>query len=220
MPAEGERCTFPTAREMCRIAAALLERLRACAPRVHCITNAVAQKFTANVLLVGRRCALDDAAGDEIGPFVAARTRSWSISAPWTVSAAKPPRSRWKPRGENVPWVLDPVFIDRSPLARGLRPRAARERPGAVRLNGAEFSALSGSAPTPEAGALTRAPAKSSSRCRARPIWSPTAMRLAAVANGHPLMAKVTAMGCAASALVAACLAVEPDAWRAAAARC
>ena len=28
-------------------------------------------------------------------------------------------------------------------------------------------------------------------------------------------MAKVTAMGCAASALVAACLAVEPDAWRA-----
>ena len=31
-------------------------------------------------------------------------------------------------------------------------------------------------------------------------------------------MAKVTAMGCAASALVAACLAVEPDAWRATAA--
>ena len=30
-------------------------------------------------------------------------------------------------------------------------------------------------------------------------------------------MAKVTAMGCAASALVAACLAVEQDAWRAAA---
>ena len=42
--------------------------------------------------------------------------------------------------------------------------------------------------------------------------------RLARVANGHPLMARVTAMGCAASALVAACLAVEPDAWRATAA--
>ena len=39
--------------------------------------------------------------------------------------------------------------------------------------------------------------------------------RLARVANGHPLMAKVTAMGCAASALTAACLAVEPDAFRA-----
>ena len=31
-------------------------------------------------------------------------------------------------------------------------------------------------------------------------------------------MAKVTAMGCAVSALIAACLAVEPDPWRATAA--
>ena len=37
--------------------------------------------------------------------------------------------------------------------------------------------------------------------------------RLATVANGDPLMAKVTAMGCAGSALVAAFLAVESDAW-------
>ncbi|MFZ0117167.1 MAG: hydroxyethylthiazole kinase, partial [Xanthobacteraceae bacterium] len=37
--------------------------------------------------------------------------------------------------------------------------------------------------------------------------------RLARIANGHPLMAKVTAMGCSASAVVAACLAVETDAW-------
>ncbi len=43
-------------------------------------------------------------------------------------------------------------------------------------------------------------------------------MRLAAIANGHPLMARVTAMGCAGSALVAAFLAVEPDAWTATAA--
>jgi hydroxyethylthiazole kinase len=42
--------------------------------------------------------------------------------------------------------------------------------------------------------------------------------RLATIANGHALMAKVTAMGCAASALVAACLGVERDAWRATAA--
>ena len=41
------------------------------------------------------------------------------------------------------------------------------------------------------------------------------AERLATIANGHPLMARVTAMGCAASALVGAALAVEPDAWKA-----
>ena len=42
--------------------------------------------------------------------------------------------------------------------------------------------------------------------------------RVAEIANGHPLMAKVTAMGCAGSALVAACLAVDDDAWSATAA--
>ena len=33
------------------------------------------------------------------------------------------------------------------------------------------------------------------------------------IENGDPLMGRVTAMGCAATALVAACLAVETDAW-------
>ena len=35
--------------------------------------------------------------------------------------------------------------------------------------------------------------------------------RLVRVANGHPLMDRVTAMGCAAIAIAAACRAVEPD---------
>ena len=42
--------------------------------------------------------------------------------------------------------------------------------------------------------------------------------RIATVTNGHPLMARVTAMGCVASALVTSALAVEPDAWKATAA--
>jgi hydroxyethylthiazole kinase len=35
--------------------------------------------------------------------------------------------------------------------------------------------------------------------------------RLTCIGNGHALMSKVTAMGCAGSALVGACLAVEQD---------
>ena len=38
------------------------------------------------------------------------------------------------------------------------------------------------------------------------------------IANGHPWMSLVTAMGCARASLVAACLAVEPEPWRATAA--
>ena len=41
----------PAATDLAEAAAAVLARLRAQGPRVHCITNAVAQNFTANVLL-------------------------------------------------------------------------------------------------------------------------------------------------------------------------
>jgi hydroxyethylthiazole kinase len=40
--------------------------------------------------------------------------------------------------------------------------------------------------------------------------------QIASITNGHPLMTKITAMGCAGSAVVAACLTVESDAIRAA----
>ena len=119
---------------------------------------------------------------------------------------------------ENVPWVLDPVFIDRTPpraaFARALIARA----PKAMRLNAAEFSALSGSEPTREALAAYARDTKTVVGLSGETDWVSDGERLAAIANGHALMAKVTAMGCAASALVAACLGVETDAWRATAA--
>jgi hydroxyethylthiazole kinase len=42
--------------------------------------------------------------------------------------------------------------------------------------------------------------------------------RIARLANGDPIMSRVTAMGCAGAAVVAACLAIEGDAWIATAA--
>ncbi len=54
-----------------QIAAALLERLRARSPRVHCITNAVAQNFTANVLLAAGAVPSMTLSAEEIGAFVA-----------------------------------------------------------------------------------------------------------------------------------------------------
>ena len=51
-----------------------------------------------------------------------------------------------------MPWVLDPVFIDRSRAARRLRPRARwRASPTAIRLNRAEFAALAGAEPDDDA---------------------------------------------------------------------
>src|SRR5690242_4599341 len=200
-------------------AVALIERLRARSLRVHCITNAVAQNFTANVLLAVGCVPSMTLSGEEIGGFVAgadallvnlgtfdAERRAATEIA---VAAAA---------ARGIPFVLDPVFIERSAqraeFARALLARG----PKIVRLNHAEFAALAGAEPS-------RAAAQAFAREHASVValsgaldWVADGARIVEVANGHALMAKVTAMGCAGSALTAAALALEPDPLRAAAA--
>jgi len=68
MPAEGEmqapHSYLPT------ITADILDRLRQRRPRVHCITNAVAQNFTANMLLAAGAVPSMTIAPKEIRAFV------------------------------------------------------------------------------------------------------------------------------------------------------
>ncbi len=80
-----------------------------------------------------------------------------------------------------------------------------------MRLNAAEFSALFDAAPEDEA---LRRVARDNAGVVA--LTGATdrvtdGTRFLRIANGDPLMGRVTAMGCAGAALVAACLAVEPD---------
>src|SRR2546423_2519036 len=67
MPAEGAEMRA----ELPHIAADILARLRVRAPRVHCITNSVAQTFTANTLLAVGAIPSMTLSADEIGAFVA-----------------------------------------------------------------------------------------------------------------------------------------------------
>jgi hydroxyethylthiazole kinase len=112
--------------------------------------------------------------------------------------------------------VLDPVFVDRSePRAAFARELIAR-RPAVVRMNHAEFSALADAVPSRDS---TMSYARSNRIVIA--VSGETDLitdgqRIASISNGHPLMSKVTAMGCAGSAVLAACLAVEADTFRAA----
>jgi hydroxyethylthiazole kinase len=205
--------------ELAQNAAAVLERLRAGAPRVHCITNAVAQNFTANALLAAGCVPSMTLSSEEIAAFVG---RSHAL----LVNLGTFDRERRQATEiaveaaseEDVPWVLDPVFVDRAP------PRAAFARdlvalgPQAVRLNHAEFDALTGSEPARAAVTAYAHAKKVVIGLSGETDLVTDGERVAMIDNGHPLMAKVTAMGCAASALMAACLAVEADAWRASAA--
>jgi hydroxyethylthiazole kinase len=227
MPAEGDEMRHSDAaarddfsrKDLPQIAATLLDRLRARNPRVHCITNAVAQNFTANMLLAVACVPSMTLSPEEIGPFVAGanallvnlgtldhQRREATVVAVETAT-----------RG-NVPWVLDPVFIDRSTARTAFARALIASAPKVVRLNAAEFSALSGSEPTRETLAAYARDKKTVIGLSGATDLVSDGERLATIANGHALMATVTAMGCAASALVAACLGVEPDVWRATAA--
>ena len=200
--------------ELPTIAATVLARVRERRPRVHCITNSVAQAFTANALLAVGAVPSMTVAIDEIGEFVAS-----ADALLVNLGTMDPERQEAvgiaieEARESGRPWVLDPVFVERSApraaFARGLIANA----PSAVRMNAAEFTALAGAVPTEDT-------------CRAfAEKWSTVvaltgsddvvadAARRVVLCNGDPLMAKITAMGCAGSAILAACLAVEPDAW-------
>jgi len=201
------------------IAADILMRLRARAPRVHCITNAVAQTFTANTLLAAGAVPSMTLSADEIGAFVQRadallvnlgtfdEERREATAAALEVAAER-----------RIPWVLDPVFIDRSAARADYARSLLAQKPGALRLNAAEFTALSGSEPDDAALTRTARDARAVMALTGTVDRITDGARQTQIENGHPLMARVTAMGCAASALVAAFLAVESDAFKAVAA--
>jgi hydroxyethylthiazole kinase len=224
MPAEGEMRAPPSERTttfLPSIAADVLERIRARRPRVHCITNAVAQTFTANMLLAAGAVPSMTIARKEVRAF-AARADAVLVN----LGTFDPERQQASlaaiavANKTGIPWVLDPVFIERSPPRAAFAKKLLARKPRALRLNAAEFGALSGAKDSADAAALARF-----AKMRKTVVGLTGAQdfihdggRLASVDNGHPLMARVTAMGCVASALVAAALAVEPDAWKAVAA--
>jgi hydroxyethylthiazole kinase len=200
--------------ELADIAADILARIRDRAPRVHCITNTVAQNYTANMLLAAGAVPSMTISPEEIVSFVASadallvnlgtfdeeRRRAVNIA----LGAVQTAR---------MPWVLDPVFIERSPgRAQFARDLLARE-PVAVRLNAAEFASLFGGDAADEAASRVAKACGTVVALTGNADIVTDGARRATIANGHSLMSLVTGMGCAGSALVCAALAVETDAW-------
>jgi hydroxyethylthiazole kinase len=210
---------FASSVELVSAVAAVLERIRKKAPRVHCITNSVAENFTANVLLalgavpsmtlspveIGAFVARSDALLVNLGTFGRERREATSIAVDTANQGG-------------LPWVLDPVFVDRAPPRASYAKDLLFLRPTAIRLNAAEFGTLSGGGTEfTDVRAYARERNIAVGLSGARDLIADET-RSASLANGDAMMAKVTAMGCAASAMVGACLAVEKDAFVATAA--
>jgi len=203
--------------EFADIAADILARLRTRAPRVHCITNSVAQQFTANVLLAAGAVPSMTISPEEIGSFVAGADsllvnlgtfdaeRRAAIGA--AIGAAK---------ASGKPWVLDPVFVERAPPRAQFARDILTQAPAIVRLNSMEFAALSGNDPAGDAPARFAKAHATVVAVTGGVDRITDGSRQVVIANGDPLMGLVTAIGCAGSALVAAALAVESDAFVAA----
>ena len=198
------------------IAGDVLERVRARRPRVHCITNAVAQTYTANVLLAAGAIPSMTIATKEVAAF-AQRADALLVNL-GTFDADRQKASLAAIAAVNKlkkPWVLDPVFIDRSPPRAAFAKKLVAKSPRAIRLNQAEFEALAGAKFSERLLGQYAAKHRTVLGMTGEVDYVRDAKRNAIIDNGHPLMAKVTAMGCAGSAYLAACLAVESDPWRA-----
>lgn len=195
-------------------AAALTARIAARNPRVHCITNTVAQAFTANALLAVGATPSVTTSPEEIAGFVAGadgllvnlgtldQERREAIGLALDAAAARA-----------LPFVLDPVFVDRSPSRLAFARSLIERRPAVIRLNAAELTALAGEEASADCARKFAQASGAVVALTGEADIVTDGERLVALRNGDELMSKVTAMGCAGSAVVAGALAVEPDRW-------
>lgn len=209
-----------------------LARLRATAPLVHNITNYVAMATMANVLLaIGASPAMVHAREEaaEFVPLAAALTVNIGTLSPEWLAAMR--EAATAARAQGRPWVLDPVAIG----ATAYRRRAALEllalRPTVVRGNASEIIALAAAAGVADSGGGRGkgadagdevAAAEFAAQALARDSGAVVAVTgprdlitdgasVWHVANGHPLMPRVTALGCALTGVVGAFVGAGSD---------
>lgn len=198
--------------------------LRAESPLVHNIINFVAMDLAANVLLaVGAAPVMAHAREEaaDMAALAAVLTVNIGTLEPAWVEAMH--LAVDKARELEKPWVLDPVGAGATPYRNEVLKALVKKKPAVIRGNGSEILALLGkSAARGVDSANASVEALDAARDLARKTGGIVAVTgavdyvtdgraLAAVDNGHPLMGRVTATGCALSALVGACVAVAED---------
>jgi hydroxyethylthiazole kinase len=210
----------------------VLERLRRRGPLVHCLTNVVAANLSANTLLaVGASPAMVDEP-DEAAEM--ARAADAVLVNVGTVSEATAAGMRAAAHAANAletPWVLDPVAVGPLTFRTRLATELLTKSPTVVRGNASEVLSLAGATGTARGvdsaadSASAIGPASELARQESTTVAVSGAVdyvtdgtSVTEVGTGDPLMSRVTGMGCALGALVAACTAVEDSPLLAAAA--
>ncbi|MGF1474065.1 MAG: hydroxyethylthiazole kinase [Geminicoccaceae bacterium] len=193
------------------VAADLLAMCRDRKPSVHCVTSPVAQNLTANLLLAcGAEPSLSVAPGEieafaskadgflvNLGMVDEERERGIESALPILADRA-------------VPWVLDPVKVERSAARDRFAQTLLRWHPRVIRANRSEMAHLRSWAELARMDAVIAETGAVDQVRHGGESWQ--------IDRGHPLMTRVTALGCAGGALSAAFVALDADAGRATAA--
>uniref|UniRef100_A0A0E0JIT7 Hydroxyethylthiazole kinase n=1 Tax=Oryza punctata TaxID=4537 RepID=A0A0E0JIT7_ORYPU len=204
----------------------LLSAVRARAPLVHCITNLVSMDVAANALLAAGASPAMVHCLREVPEFtprcdavcvnVGTLSEDWLPSMRAAASAGRP-------------WVLDPVAVAASEFRMEACLSLLALRPAVVRGNASEILAL---ASRSVAGATSTFKGADSSHDSGDALQDAKALAqstgaviavsgaidyvtdgewVVGVSNGVAMMQKITATGCAVTALITAFLAVEPS---------
>ncbi len=209
-----------------------VEMIRQKSPVVHNITNYVAMNNTANALLALGASPVMAHAQEEVEEMVTISSalviNIGTLSKPWIYSMFK---ALTQARKRGIPIILDPVGAG----ATSYRTQTARdlinsEPPAIIRGNASEIMALyddkSKTKGVDSAASSDAAIDIAQKLCETHKCvicisgaidYIIDKEKIMKVKNGHPLMTKVTGLGCTASALCGAFAAVEKSAFAAAA---
>jgi len=209
-----------------------LKKIREQVPLVHNITNYVVMNLTANALLSIGASPVMAHAEEEVEDMVnlasAVVINIGTLSPHWVKAMEKAIRAAGK---KKIPVVLDPVGAGATPYRTATAKKLLAEGPVAIiRGNGSEIRALV------DLGARTKGvdslegseAAVEAARKISRQFDCTVSIsgatdiavkgeKIIRIANGHPLMPRVTGLGCVASAITGAFAAVNSDYLEAAA---
>jgi hydroxyethylthiazole kinase len=203
-----------------------LEQVRRQGPLVHNITNYVVMNLTANALLAVGASPVMAHAAEEVEDMVniasALVINIGTLSRHWVEAMLKAALQAEK---KGIPIVLDPVGAGATPYrTRTIHELIQAVPPTIVRGNASEIMACAGAAAATkgvDSAAATETALDSARRLSeeldcmvcvsGKTDYVIAKKKLVMIKNGHAWMPKVTGLGCTASALCGAFVAVNPD---------
>ena len=201
-----------------------VQHIRAEAPLVHNITNYVAMNTTANALLALGASPVMAHAIEEVeemaGIAAALVINIGTLSSHWIEAMA---RAMWKASQCGIPVVLDPVGAGATRLrTETVRLLVGKTPPTIIRGNASEIKALGDEEVKTKGVDSTHKSEDSLDAARALSDRYGSVVcvsgavdlivqgdAIISIANGHPLMPRVTGLGCTATALIGAFAAVN-----------